>query len=281
MTMRHWITSFRLVDDLLSLMRSRRIAKVAMIASFVRLAVTFALAVALPAPAAAQVPQITVDLQLVLAVDASGSVNQYRFDLQRDGYVAAFRHPQVISAIASGPNGAIAVTVMQWTGPMQQVQVVPWTRIGGAQAADAFAAAMAEAPRKLFGGGTSISGAIDTGVVLIAQAPFRGLRRVIDVSGDGANNRGRPAAEARDEAVAAGIVINGLPIVAIEPDLDHYYETNVIGGPGSFVIGAQSYEHFADAVRRKVILEIAGSSAARIMARATLPERRSGTEGVH
>jgi hypothetical protein len=271
MTMRHWITSFRLVDDSLSLKPSRRIGKVAMVASALRLVLALALGAGLAAPAAGQRAQEVVDLQLVLAVDASGSVNQYRFELQRDGYVAAFRHPQVITAITSGPNGAIAVTVMQWTGPMQQVQVVPWTRIGGAQAADAFAAAVAEAPRKLFGGGTSISGAIDTGLALIAQAPFRGLRRVIDVSGDGANNRGRPAAEARDEAVAAGIVINGLPIVAIEPDLDQYYERNVIGGAGSFMISAQSYEHFADAVRRKLILEIAGRNALRILAHASLP----------
>ena len=238
-----------------------------MIAWVLRLGSALVLGTALAAPAAAQAPKETVDLALVLAVDASGSVNQYRFDLQRDGYVAAFRHPQVIAAITSGPHGAIAVTVMQWTGPAQQVQVVPWTRLGGAAAADAFAAAIAEAPRRLFGGGTSISGAIDTGVALIAQSPFTGLRRVIDVSGDGANNRGRPAAEARDDAVAGGIVVNGLPIVAIEPYLDRYYEANVIGGPGSFMIAAASYEHFADAVRRKLILEIAGTEA-RLLARA-------------
>jgi hypothetical protein len=242
-----------------------------MIAWVLRLASALVLMAGLTVQTAAQDAKETVDLTLVLAVDASGSVNQYRFELQRDGYVAAFRHPQVISAITSGPNGAIAVTVMQWTGPSQQVQVVPWTRLGGAAAADAFAAAIAEAPRKLFGGGTSISGAIDTGVALITQAPFQGLRRVVDVSGDGANNRGRPAAEARDEAVAAGIIVNGLPIVAIEPYLDRYYESNVIGGPGSFMIAAQSYEHFADAVRRKLILEIAGNHAAPIVAHATLP----------
>ena len=242
-----------------------------MIAWVLRLASALVLMAGLAVQTAAQDAKETVDLTLVLAVDASGSVNQYRFELQRDGYVAAFRHPQVISAITSGPNGAIAVTVMQWTGPSQQVQVVPWTRLGGAAAADAFAAAIAEAPRKLFGGGTSISGAIDTGVALITQAPFKGLRRVVDVSGDGANNRGRPAAEARDEAVAAGIIVNGLPIVAIEPFLDRYYESNVIGGPGSFMIAAQSYEHFADAVRRKLILEIAGNHAAPIVAHATLP----------
>ena len=125
-----------------------------MIAWVLRLGSALVLGTALAAPAAAQAPKETVDLALVLAVDASGSVNQYRFDLQRDGYVAAFRHPQVIAAITSGPHGAIAVTVMQWTGPAQQVQVVPWTRLGGAAAADAFAAAIAEAPRRLFGGGT-------------------------------------------------------------------------------------------------------------------------------
>jgi hypothetical protein len=252
-----------------------------MTALVLRLVAALSIVAGLSAAAAAQSPQTTVDLQLVLAVDASGSVNQYRFELQRDGYVAAFRHPQVISAITSGPNGAIAVTVMQWTGPMQQVQVVPWTRLGGAAAADAFAAAIAEAPRRLFGGGTSVSGAIDTGVTLIAQSPFRGLRRVIDVSGDGANNRGRPAAEARDEAVAAGIVVNGLPIVAIEPDLDRYYEMNVIGGPGSFMIAAASYEHFADAVRRKLILEIAATEEAGRLAFTTQPSAAGNAGAAH
>jgi len=200
-----------------------------------------------------------VDLQLVLAVDASGSVDQVRFELQKQGYVAAFRHGHVLQAIRSGPNRAIAVTMLQWTGPALQVQVVGWSRVGEAQSAAAFANAIAAAPRQLFGGGTSISGAIDYAGTLFAKSPFRAGRRVIDVSGDGSNNRGRPANLARDEAGAAGLGINGLPILALEPDLDRYYYDHVIGGPGAFVVAAQSYETFADAILKKLITEIASN----------------------
>ena len=207
---------------------------------------------------AARAQNDAVDLQLVLAVDVSGSVSQERFELQRDGYAAAFRHPQVLAAIRSGFSGAIVVTMTQWTGPSLQYQVVPWMRVSDAASADRFAAAVAEAPRALFGGGTSISGAIDHAMTLWRGAPHPADRRVIDVSGDGINNRGRPAHYARDEAVAAGVGINGLPILALEPGLDRYYETNVIGGPNAFVVAAQSFETFAEAVRRKLILEIAG-----------------------
>jgi hypothetical protein len=201
--------------------------------------------------------QTDVDLQLVLAVDASGSVDQVRFELQKRGYVAAFRHSHVLQAINSGPNKAIAATMVQWTGPMLQVQVVGWSRIGEAQTAGAFAAAIEGVPRQLFGGGTSISGAIDFGSTLFAKSPFRAGRRVIDVSGDGSNNRGRPVTLARDQAVAAGLGINGVAILALEPDLDRYYYDNVIGGPGAFVIAARSYETFADAILKKLITEIA------------------------
>ena len=151
------------------------------------------LAPALPAPAAAQT---SVDLQLVLAVDTSGSVNQYRFDLQKQGYAAAFRNPRVLKAIRSGIAGAIAVTVFQWTGPEMQVQVIDWTIVHDAASAEAFAAAIEDTPRQLFSGGTSVSGAIDYGASLLANSAsrFPGARRVIDVSGDGSNNRGRPAA---------------------------------------------------------------------------------------
>jgi hypothetical protein len=204
--------------------------------------------------------QPAVDLALVLAVDASGSVDAVRFTLQKRGYVAAFRNPRVLAAIRSGPNQAIAATMVQWTGPALHVQVVGWTRLGEAGATSAFAAAIEEAPRQLFGGGTSISGAIDYGAALLGMSPFRAGRRVIDVSGDGFNNRGRPADAARDEAVAAGIGINGLPILALEPDLDRYYYDHVIGGPGAFVVAAQSYETFADAILKKLITEIASNT---------------------
>ena len=199
-----------------------------------------------------------VDLALVLAVDASGSVDQTRFELQRQGYVAAFRHPRVIGAITSGPRQSIAVVMMQWTGPALQVIAVPWTRISDAASANALADRIAAAPRALFGGGTSISGAIDASMGLLFDNPYQAARRVIDVSGDGANNRGRPANAARDEAVARGVGINGLPILALEPDLDRYYEQNVIGGPGAFMIAAKDFESFGEAILKKLIAEIAG-----------------------
>ena len=203
--------------------------------------------------------QTAVDLQLVLAVDASGSVDQRRFELQMQGYVAAFRDPRVLQAIQAGPMQAIAVTMVQWTGPALQIQVLPWTLINDATTAQAFAAAIMATPRRLFSGGTSISGVIDYAVPLMLESPFKGTRRVIDISGDGSNNRGRPAASARDAAVRAGIVINGLPILALEPGLDHYFVDHVIGGPGAFVIAAESYETFADAILKKLIREMAAN----------------------
>src|SRR5262249_51569718 len=202
-------------------------------------------------------PQTAVDLQLVLAVDASGSVDQRRFELQMQGYVAAFRDPRVLQAIQAGPTQAIAVTMVQWTGPALQIQVLPWTLINDATTAHAFAAAIMATPRRLFSGGTSLSGVIDYAVPLMQESPFKGTRRVIDISGDGSNNRGRPAASARDDAVRAGIVINGLPILALEPDLERYYSDNVIGGPGAFAIAAENYETFADAILKKLIREMA------------------------
>jgi hypothetical protein len=203
--------------------------------------------------------QTAVDLQLVLAVDASGSVDQRRFELQQQGYVAAFRDPRVLRAIQSGARQAIAVTLVQWTGPALQIQVLPWTLINDATTAHAFAAAIAATPRQLFSGGTSLSGVIDYAVPLILESQFQGTRRVIDISGDGSNNRGRPAASARDDAVRAGIAINGLPILALEPDLKHYFSAHVIGGLGAFVIAAESYETFADAILKKLIREVAAN----------------------
>jgi hypothetical protein len=220
--------------------------------------VLFALAVCFAAawiPAAAQE---RVDLHLVLAVDASGSVSEERFELQRQGYAAAFRSPVLQRAMQSGPSQAIAVTMVQWTGPAMQVLVVPWTRVGDEHSASALAGVIEAVPRQLFGGGTSISGAIDHAMTLFARSPFAGGRRVIDVSGDGRNNRGRPAAEARDDAVRAGASINGLPILAVEPDLEGFYRDNVIGGPGAFVIAAASFDTFADAILKKLIIEVSG-----------------------
>jgi Protein of unknown function (DUF1194) len=204
-----------------------------------------------------------VSVQLVLAVDVSGSVSQDRFELQREGYAAAFRSPAVLQAIRSTSAGSIAVAMLQWTGPALHVVAADWTAIDDADSAERFAEAIERAPRELFGGGTSISGAIDYARQMIADSPYQGQRLVIDVSGDGANNRGRPAEDARDEAVQAGMVINGLPILTLEPELDAYYRQSVIGGPGAFVIAVKSYEEFADAVRRKLVTEIAGKGFTR------------------
>jgi len=198
-----------------------------------------------------------VDLALVLAVDASGSVNQYRFDLQKRGYVEAFRNPRVLRAIQSGMIGAISVAMFQWTGPALQRQATPWMLIRDAQSAEAFAKAVEDTPRLIFGGGTSISGAIDRGVEMLAASPHEATRRVIDVSGDGENTSGRPVRAARDEAVAKGIVINGLPILAVEPFLDRHYSEEVIGGEGAFMIATKDFEAFGDAILRKLIAEIA------------------------
>jgi hypothetical protein len=200
-----------------------------------------------------------VDLVLVLAVDASGSVSQQRFELQKQGYAAAFRDSRVLNAIRSGATQSIAVTMFQWTGPRLHIQVVPWMLIKDEASADAVAAAIEGAERQLFGGGTSISGAIDYARLLLAQAPYEPARRVIDVSGDGSNNSGRPVTLARDEAVGAGVGINGLPILTVEPDLDRYYRDFVIGGPGAFMVPATSYETFAEAIIKKLINEIAAN----------------------
>jgi hypothetical protein len=217
-----------------------------------------AFAAVLAGPTAARAED-QVDLQLVLAVDASGSVNMYRFELQKKGYAAAFRNPRVLAAIRSGISQAIAVTMHQWTGPRLQVHVVPWMVVKDEASAEALAAAIEKTPRRLFGGGTSISGAIDYSRLILAQSPFTATRRTIDVSGDGQNNIGRPAQRARDEAVRDGLTINGLPILSVEPYLDTYYFENVIGGPGAVMVPADSYDSFAEAILKKLIIEIASN----------------------
>jgi hypothetical protein len=226
-----------------------------------------------PPPAApANPPQTQTDvaIALVLAVDTSGSVSNGRFELQKQGYAAAFRNPQVLNSIRSLMTQSIAVTMMQWTGPRLHVVVVDWTLVKDEASIGALAAAIEATPRQLFGGGTSISGAIDYSRLLLAQSPFNGERRIIDISGDGSNNSGRSVTQARDEAVKDGIGINGLPILTIEPDLDHYYYDNVIGGPGAFMIPVENYDAFADAILKKLITEIAaagrGGSATRSLA---------------
>ena len=210
------------------------------------------------APSPAPRPSPTdVSVALVLALDTSGSISMGRFELQKQGYAAAFRNPQVLNAILSLDTQSIAVSMMQWTGPQLHVVVIDWRLIRDQASAESFAAAIEAVPRQLFGGGTSISGAVDYSRLMLAQNPYRATRRVIDVSGDGSNNSGRSVTQARDEAVHDGITINGLPILAWEPDLDHYYADNVIGGANSFMIPAKNFDAFADAVLKKLINEIA------------------------
>jgi Protein of unknown function (DUF1194) len=201
-----------------------------------------------------------VDVTLVLAIDASGSVEDARFELQKRGFAAAFRDPRVLQAIRAGDHQSIAVLMLQWTGPPLQEVMVPWTLVKDESSAAVLAAIIEASPRRLMGGGTSISGAIDYSVKALAASPYRGTKRVIDISGDGSNNLGRPAEQARDEAVRAGIRINGLPILAVEPDLDQYFRQNVIGGPGAFSIPAKDYDQFAEAILRKLVAEISRST---------------------
>ncbi len=198
-----------------------------------------------------------VDVELVLAVDCSGSIDSDEFALQIQGYAAALTNPAVVRTIQSGSLGAIAVTYVQWSGPFIHSQAVGWTVIKDAKSAAEFAAAMIAVPRRIFGGGTSLSGAIDFAQSLFASSGFEGTRRTIDISGDGINNSGRRSDDARDDAVRAGFTVNGLPILTDVPDLDRYYQDHVIGGPGAFVIPAKDFASFAQAILDKLIREVA------------------------
>lgn len=210
-----------------------------------------------------------VDLELVIAVDVSGSVDDDEAALQRQGYIKAFRDPKVIEAIKRGIHGAIAVTYFEYAGGHHQLTLVDWKRIHDAQSANDFADALAFEPI-MISVWTSISGAIMAGEAAFKRNPFKARRQVIDVSGDGANNDGILVTEARLRALASGITINGLPIINDRlsrygrpqiPNLDYYYIDCVIGGPGAFIIVANGYEDYARAVRRKLILEIAGAKS--------------------
>jgi hypothetical protein len=214
---------------------------------------------------AAAARDIPVDLELVLAVDVSGSVDEVEAGLQRDGYVKALRHPDVLNAINTGFLRKIAVTYVEWAGTETQSTVVGWRLVEDEGSAYALSKEIDGAPftRGRF---TSISAAIRYAVPLFENNGFEGTRRVIDVSGDGANNVGGLVTEARDMAVARGITINGLPIVNDRmnqfgpqmKDLDLYYRNCVIGGTGAFLVVAKDFQSFARAVRRKLVLEIAG-----------------------
>ena len=218
-----------------------------------------------PAPAQAQA-QTAVDLELVLAVDVSLSMDMEEQRLQREGYVLALRDDEVHKAITSGPHGRIAVTYMEWAGPPTQTVVIPWTIIDSPASARAFAERLDNAPisRARM---TSISAALQFSKDLLDASGVRGIRRVIDVSGDGPNNSGLPVTRIRDELIASGVVINGLPIVLKGPrpsgmfdlhDLDRYYADCVIGGTGAFMIPVRELIEFKTATRRKLLLEISG-----------------------
>jgi hypothetical protein len=199
-----------------------------------------------------------VDLALVLAVDVSSSIDVDEFLLQRHGYADAFRDPRMIAALVSGRERRIAVTMLEWAGASAQAQVIPWTLIDGRDSARAFADRLQQAPRRIFGGtSTSISGAIDAGVRLLERSGYDAERRVIDVSGDGHNNAGRPAGYARDDALLKGVIINGLAILTDDGILDIHYRDEVIGGPGAFVIGIETFAEFKGAILAKLIREVA------------------------
>ena len=220
-----------------------------------------------------------VDLLLVLAADVSRSVTEPKFKLQREGAAAAISHPEVVRAIASGPNRRIAVCFLEWATAGQQNVVVDWTVIADAESARSFGGKLVELPRS-FSGSTAISHAIDFAVIQLERAPFKAERRVIDVSGDGTNNSGRPVTAARDDALAKGITINGLVILtplseSFRPEhtnppggLEKYFQDNVIGGFGAFTVVAETHESFGRALTKKLIAEIAG-----------LPERQLAAAG--
>src|SRR5499427_5289940 len=209
-----------------------------------------------------------VDLLLVLSSDVSRSIDAPKFKLQRDGYAAAIMNPRVIQAIRSGALGKIAVSFVEWSGVGAQKVVIDWTIISDEASARDFSAQVIEAPRA-FADRTSISGGIDFAMAQLARAPSQSNRRTIDVSGDGTNNSGRDVADARDEAVAKGVTVNGLVILSERPmswnadhtnppgGLENYYRNNVIGGPGAFVMVAENFSSFGQAILNKLIAEIA------------------------
>ena len=213
----------------------------------------------------------SVDLLLVLAADVSRSIDDAEFNLQRKGYAAALSDPRVLSAIVGGQRHAIATTFIEWSGAGDQNVVVDWTVIRDEEAAATMAATIQSAPRS-FVGRTSISAAIDFSMERLAAAPVDAEKRVIDISGDGTSNSGRGVAEARDDAIAKGVTINGLAIINTNANpgyafhtnppggLPKYYQDNVIGGPGAFLLVVENFETFADAITRKLMSEIAAAS---------------------
>ncbi len=207
----------------------------------------------------------SVDVELILAVDVSYSMDMDELAIQREGYAQAIVSKEFLQALKSLPNGKIAITYFEWAASSDQKIIIPWRVIDGPETADAVANEIMKTPIRR-ASRTSISGAIYFAMPLFDDNPYHGARRVIDISGDGPNNNGAPIIGARDEALAKGIVINGLPIMVKEPsystmdidNLDWYYEDCVIGGPGSFVVSIKDRDKFKEAIRAKLLLEVAG-----------------------
>jgi hypothetical protein len=223
-----------------------------------------------PQRLAAEKDQQTVDVELILAVDVSYSMDMDELAIQREGYAQAIQSKEFLQALKAGPNGRIAVTYFEWAASTDQKIIIPWRLIDGPETADAVAAEIMKTPIRR-ASRTSISGAINFAMPLFDEDPYRGLRRVIDISGDGPNNNGGPVTVSRDAALEKGIIINGLPIMVKEPsystmdidNLDYYYEDCVIGGPGSFVVSIKDRDKFKEAIRTKLLLEVAGRTPER------------------
>jgi hypothetical protein len=216
-------------------------------------------------PVAAQDFDLPVDVELVLAVDVSGSMDHEEHAVQRQGYVQALGHPDFVRAVRAGGFQRIALIYVEWAGPGRQTIVLPWTAVADEEDAERISSLLAAAPIS-FMRGTSISSILDFALPLFDDNGFEGVRRVIDVSGDGPNNMGSPVVPSRDRVLEAGITINGLPIMIrpsmragpSSPGLDDYYRDCVIGGPGAFVLPVDDLHHMAEAIRQKLILDIAG-----------------------
>ena len=212
----------------------------------------------------------SVDVELILAVDVSYSMDMDELAIQREGYAQAIVSKEFLQALKTGPHGRISVTYFEWAASTDQKIIIPWRVIEGPESADAVANEIMKTPIRR-ASRTSISGAINFAMPLFDENPNRGLRRVIDISGDGPNNNGAPVVAARDAALEKGVVINGLPIMVKEPsystmdidNLDLYYEDCVIGGPGSFVVTIKDRDKFKEAIRTKLLLEIAGRTPER------------------
>lgn len=205
-----------------------------------------------PPAAAANQP---VDVDLVLAVDVSASIDEDEYKLQHEGIARAFEDPRVVDAIRNGQRGAIDVLVLEWSNPEDQNVTVDWMRVSDASSAAAFAAKVRTGTRSS-NGLTAIGNALLASAAAMDRAPDRGDRRVIDVSGDGIANIGPPPAQVRDALVAAGFTINGLAILKTEPWLDQYYQTDVIGGEHAFMLTVKDFQSFATAIQQKLLTEI-------------------------